>query len=103
MYPLETSNTLKVVSAHIKVTDGAGEPGARKVTDGARVWMDIATKGADPGLGDVERESGQLEEEPPSCDRSTSRPAKKTVLDNGGDLLVKPLGRSVLPFRPIHH
>ena len=31
------------VSAHIRVTNGAGVPGARIVTDGARIWMDIAT------------------------------------------------------------
>ena len=43
VYPLEASSTLKGVSTHIKVTDGAGVPGARIVTDGARVWMDIAT------------------------------------------------------------
>ena len=43
VYPLEASSTLKGVSAHIKVTDGAGVPGARIVTDGARVWMVIAT------------------------------------------------------------
>ena len=35
VYPLEASSTLKGVSAHIKVTDGAGVPGARIVTDGA--------------------------------------------------------------------
>ena len=29
------------------------------------------------------------------------RPSEKTVRDNGGDLSVEPLGRSVLPFRPI--
>ena len=43
MHPLEASRTFKGVSAHIKVTDGAGVPGARMVTDGARVRMDIAT------------------------------------------------------------
>ena len=42
-YPLEASRTLKRVSTHIKVTDGARVPGARIITDGARVWMDIAT------------------------------------------------------------
>ena len=41
--PLEGSRTLKGVSAHIKVTDGARVPGARIVADGARVRMDIAT------------------------------------------------------------
>ena len=41
--PLEASGTLKGVSAHIEVADGAGVPGARMVTDGARVRMDIAT------------------------------------------------------------
>ena len=50
VHPLEASRTLKGVSAHIKVTDGAGVPGARMVTDGAGVRMDIATyKGAKPG------------------------------------------------------
>ena len=29
------------------------------------------------------------------------QPSEQTVQDNGGDLLVEPLGRSVLPFRPI--
>ena len=43
VHPLEASRTLKGVSAHIEVTDGAGVPGARMVTDGARVRMDIAT------------------------------------------------------------
>ena len=43
VHPLEASSTLKGVSAHIKVTDGAGVPGARIVMDGTRVWMDIAT------------------------------------------------------------
>ena len=43
VHPLEANRTLKGVSAHIKVTDGAGVPGARMVTDGARVRMDIAT------------------------------------------------------------
>ena len=43
VYPIEASSTLKRVSVHIKVTDGAGVPGARIVTDGTRVWMDIAT------------------------------------------------------------
>ena len=43
VYPLEASKTLKGVSAHFKVTDGAGVTGARIVTDGAWVWMDIAT------------------------------------------------------------
>ena len=43
VYPLEASSILKGVSAHIKVTDGAELPGARIVTDGPRVWMDIAT------------------------------------------------------------
>ena len=43
VYPLEASSTLKGVSAHIKVTNGAGVPGARIVTDGAQVWMNIAT------------------------------------------------------------
>ena len=43
MHPLEASRTLKGVFTHIKVADGAGVPGARMVTDGARVWMDIAT------------------------------------------------------------
>ena len=43
VYPLEASSTLKGVSAHIKVTDGAGVPEARIVTNGAWVWMGIAT------------------------------------------------------------
>ena len=43
MYPLEASRTLEGVSADIKVTDGAGVPGARIVTHGARVWMKIVT------------------------------------------------------------
>ena len=43
VYPLEASSSLKGVSAHIKVTDGVGVPGARIVTNGARVWMYIAT------------------------------------------------------------
>ena len=43
VHPLEASRALKGVSAHIKVTDGAGVPGARMVTDGARVRMNIAT------------------------------------------------------------
>ena len=43
VHPLEASSTLNGVSAHIEVTDGAGAPGARVVTDGAWVWMDIAT------------------------------------------------------------
>ena len=43
VHPLETGRALKRVSAHIKVADGAGLPGARMVADGARVRMDIAT------------------------------------------------------------
>ena len=43
MHPLETSRALKGVSAHMKVTNGAGVPGAGMVTDRARVRMDIAT------------------------------------------------------------
>ena len=43
MHPLEASRTLKGVSAHFKVTDGPGVPGASMVNDGARVRMDIAT------------------------------------------------------------
>ena len=43
MHPLEESRALKRVSAYIKVADGTGVPGARMVTDGARVRMDIAT------------------------------------------------------------
>ena len=43
VYPLEESRTLKGVSAHIKVTDRAGVPGARVAMDRPRVWMDIAT------------------------------------------------------------
>ena len=90
VHPLEASRAMKGVSAHIKVTDGAGVPGARMVTDGARVRMDIATN----------KEQSQ--------DKDTSKgspvngqPSEKTVRDNVGDLLVEPLGRSVLPFRPI--
>ena len=90
VHPFEASRAMKGVSAHIKVTDGAGVPGARMVTDGARVRMDIATN----------KEQSQ--------DKDTSKgspvngqPSEKTVRDNVGDLLVEPLGRSVLPFRPI--
>ena len=36
VYPLEASTTLKGFSAHIKVIDGAGVPGARIVADDAR-------------------------------------------------------------------
>ena len=43
MHPLEASRTLKGVFTHIRVTDGAGVPGARMVTDAARVWINIAT------------------------------------------------------------
>ena len=43
MHPLEASRALKEVFSPIKVTDGAGVPGARMVTDGPRVRMDIAT------------------------------------------------------------
>ena len=43
VYPLEASRTLDEVSAHIKVTNGAGVPGARIITDGTRVWMNNAT------------------------------------------------------------
>ena len=40
---IEASRTLKGVSAQFEVTDGAGVPEARMVTDWARVRMDIAT------------------------------------------------------------
>ena len=43
VYPLEASRALEGVSAHIKVTNGAGVPRARIIADGARVWMNIAT------------------------------------------------------------
>ena len=43
MHPIEASRTLKGVSAHIKMRDGAGVPGKRMVTDGAQVRMDIVT------------------------------------------------------------
>ena len=43
VHPLETSRTLKGVSAHIKATDGAGVPGARMITDRVWVRMDVAT------------------------------------------------------------
>ena len=39
----------------------------------------------------LEKESSQLEEVAPGCDRSMGSPAKKTVQDNGGDRLVEPL------------
>ena len=43
VYSFEASKTLEGVSAHIKVTNGAGVPGGRIITDRARVWMNIAT------------------------------------------------------------
>ena len=43
VHPLEASRTLKGVSAHIKVTDGAGVRGVRIVANWAWVRMDIAT------------------------------------------------------------
>ena len=43
MYLLEAIVHQRKYLPHIKVTDGAEVPGARVVTDGARVWMDIAT------------------------------------------------------------
>ena len=43
VYPLEVSRTLEGVSAHIKVTKGPKVPGVRIITNGARVWMNIAT------------------------------------------------------------
>ena len=65
--PLEARRTLKKVSAHIKVTDGARVPGARMVTDGAQVRMDIATnkkesqdKEASKKVRSIRREAAQL-------------------------------------------
>ena len=84
------------------MADGAGVPGVRMVADGAWVRVDIATN----------KEQCQDKETPkggPVNKKKRSRPVvtgqraaqRKTVRDNGGDLLVEPLGRSVLPFRPI--
>ena len=101
VHPLEASRTLKGVSAYIEVTDGAGVPGARMVTDGARVRMDIATN--------KEQSQDKETSEGGPVNWKRSRPVvtgqraahERTVRDNVGDLLVKPLGRFVLPFRPI--
>ena len=81
------------------MADGAGVPGVRMIADGARVRMDIAT----------DKEQCQDKETPkggPVNKRKRSRPvltvngrpSEKTVRDNGGDLPVEPLERSVLPF-----
>ena len=67
VHPFEASRTLKRVSVHIEVTDGAGVPGARMVTDGARVKMDIATnkeqsqdKETSEGVRSIRRRAAQL-------------------------------------------
>ena len=67
VHPLEASRTLKGVSAYIKVTDEAGVPGAKMVTDGARVRMDIATnkersqdKKGSKGVLSIRRGAAQL-------------------------------------------
>ena len=67
MHPLEASRALKRVSAHIKMADGAGVPGARMVTDGAWVRMDIATnkeqsqdKKSSKGVRSIRRGVAQL-------------------------------------------
>ena len=83
------------------MADGAGVPGVRMVVDGARDRMDIATN----------KEQCQAKEMPkgrPVNKKKRSRPvvtgqraAQRGVQDNGGDLSVEPLGRSVLPFRLI--
>ena len=64
MHLLEAS---KQNTAHIEVTDGAGVPGARMVTDGARVRMDIATnkeqsqdKETSKGVQSIRRGAAQL-------------------------------------------
>ena len=98
VHPLEASRALKRVSAHIKVADGTGVPRVRMVADGARVRMDIATnkeqsqdKKASKGVRSIRRGAAQLR-------LVNGQPSEKTVRDNGGDLSVEPLGRSVLPF-----
>ena len=84
------------------MADGAGVPGVRMVADGAWVRVGIATN----------KEQCQDKETPkggPVNKKKRSRPVvtgqraaqQKTVRYSGGDLLVEPLGRSVLPFRPI--
>ena len=54
------------------MADGAGVPGVRMVADGAWVRVDIATNKEQC----QDKETPKVEE-PPSCDRSTSGPAKK--------------------------
>ena len=101
MHPLEASRALKRVSVYIQMADGAGVPGVRMVADGARVRMDITTN----------KEQCQDKEMPkrgPVNKKKRSRPVvtsqraarQKNSRDNGGDLPVEPLGRSVPPFRP---
>ena len=97
---LEANRALKRVSADIKVADGAGIPWVRMVADGARVRMDIATEQCQ----DKETSKGGLVNK-----KRRSRPVMTGQLaaqrENSprqwGDLSVAPLGRSVLPFRPI--
>ena len=101
MHPLEACRALKRISVHIQMADGEGVPGVRMVADGDRGRMDIATN----------KEQCQDKETPKGgpVNKKRSRPVvtgqraaqRKTVRDNGGDLSVEPLGRSVLPFRPI--
>ena len=100
VHPLEASRTLKGVSAHIEVTDGAGVPGARMVTDGARVRMDIPTNKEQSQDKETSKESGQLEEEPPSCDLSTDSPAKKQSETMGVTFWSSPSGDLSCHFDP---
>ena len=84
------------------MADGAGVPGVRMVADGAWVRVDITTN--EEQCQDKETSKGG-----PVNKKKRSRPVvtgqraaqRKTVRGNGGDLSVEPLGRSVLPFRPI--
>ena len=94
VYPLEASRTLTGVAAHIEVTDGAGVPGARMVTDGARNWMGIATN----------KEQSQ--------DKKMSkgvRPAEKQSETMGATFWSSPLGDLSFHFNPsplgrgLHH
>ena len=84
------------------MADGAGVPGVRMVADGAWVRMDIATN----------KEQCQDKETPnggPVNKKKKSRPVvtgqrtaqRKNSPRQWGDLSVEPLGRTVLPFRPI--
>ena len=101
MHPLEASRALKRVSTHIQMADGAGVPGVRMVADGARVRMDITTN----------KEQCQDKETPKGgpINKKRSRPVvtsqqaaqRKNSPRQWCELLVEPLGRSVLPFRPI--